>query len=134
MVPNGRELVQFLSAYHGEIVVDSANGTIMRLSVTPDFKVPYEQVRAAILVEYAPVAIGDRTYVCPVKGVALSKMPAFQEQTNSEISKVPLLRAELNEVAFTHYHVFHTQMRILEEKSRSPRPSGERRQWTTLTF
>ena len=115
MVPNGRELVQFLSAYHGEIVVDSANGTIMRLSATSDFEAPYEQARAAILVEYAPVVIGDRTYVCPVKGVALSRMPVFQAQTKSEIAKVPLLRAELNEVAFTHYHLFHTQMRILED-------------------
>jgi hypothetical protein len=48
--------------------------------------------------------------------VALSKMPAFQGQTKSEIAKVPLLRAELNEVAFTHYHLFHTQTRILEDK------------------
>jgi hypothetical protein len=115
MMPNGRVLVQLLPAYHGEIVVDSANGTIMRLSATSDFEAPYEQARAAILVEYAPVVIGDRTYVCPVKGVALSRMPVFQAQTKSEIAKVPLLRAELNEVAFTHYHLFHTQMRILED-------------------
>jgi len=71
--------------------------------------------RGAILVEYAPVATGDRTYVCPVKGAALSKVSAFQGQTKSEIPKVPL-RVELNEVAFTHYQVFLSQMRILEDK------------------
>jgi len=32
MMPNGQGLVQLLPAYHGKIVVDSANGTIMRLS------------------------------------------------------------------------------------------------------
>jgi hypothetical protein len=88
MVPSGRELVRCLLAYHGEIVVDPANGTIMRLSAKADFKAPCEQARAAILVEYALDAIGDRRYVCPVKGVAFSKMPAFQEQTKSEIPNV----------------------------------------------
>lgn len=116
MIPKGRTLSPFLPAYHGEIVVDSANGTIMRLSAISNFKAPFEQALAAILVEYAPVAIGDRTHVCPVKGVALSKMPALQGQTESTIAKVPPLRTELNDVAFTHYHLFETQMRILEDK------------------
>lgn len=87
----------------------------MRLGATADFKSPYEQVRAAILVEYAPVAIGDRTYVCPVKGVAFSKMPTFQELTKSEITP-PSLWTELNDVAFSQYHLFYTRSRILEDK------------------
>jgi hypothetical protein len=45
-----------------------------------------------------------------------SKMPAFQKQMKSEFANVSLLRAELNEVLFTHYHLFHTQMRILEDR------------------
>jgi hypothetical protein len=81
-----------------------------------DFKAPYEHVRSAIPVECAPVVIGALTYVCPVKGVALSKMPALQGQTTSEIAKAPLLRAELNKMAFIHYHLFHTEARILEDK------------------
>lgn len=116
MMPNGRKLARLLPAYHGEIVVDSTNGTIMRLSAISNFKAPFEQALAAILVEYAPVAIGDRTHVCPVKGVALSKMPTLQGETKSETAKVPPLRTELNEVAFIHYHLFHTQMRILEDR------------------
>ena len=116
MIPNEQKLVPLLPAYHGQIVVDSADGTIIRLSVISNFKAPYEQALAAIVVEYAPVAIGDRTYVVPVKGVALSKMPVFQGQAKSQFARVLLLRAELNDVAFTHYHLFHTQMRILEDK------------------
>jgi hypothetical protein len=73
-------------------------------------------MRGAILVEYEPVAIGDLTYICPIKGMALSKMPAFQAQTRSAIAKVSLLCAELSDVAFTHCHLFHTQMRIIIDK------------------
>lgn len=70
MMPNGRELVQLLPAYHGEIAVDSANGTILRFSAISDFKAPSERACGAIPLEYAPVVIGDRTFVCPVNGVA----------------------------------------------------------------
>jgi hypothetical protein len=87
----------------------------MRLSAISDLKAPFEQTLAAILVEYAPIAIGDRTYVCPGKGVALSKMPTLQEATNAEI-KMPPIRTELNDVAFTQYHLFYTHIRILEGK------------------
>jgi hypothetical protein len=60
--------------------------------------------------------MADRIYVCPVKGVGLSRMPTIQVQTKSEITNVPLLWTELNDVAFTQYHLFHTQVRILERK------------------
>lgn len=67
MMPQGRRLLPLLPAYHGEIVVDSADGTILSLSAISNFKAPFEQALAAILVEYAPIAIGERSHVCPVK-------------------------------------------------------------------
>ena len=102
--------LQIYPAYHGEIAIDPANGTIMRLTVISDMMAPYQAAQAAILVEYAPVAIGARTYTCPVKGVALSKMPAFISE--SGLQDAPL-HTQLNDVSFKDFHLFRGDTRIL---------------------
>src|SRR5580698_1976460 len=58
-------------AYHGEIEIDPASGEVLRLSEIADTN-PVEP--ASIAVEYAPVTIGGRSYICPVRGVAFSKL------------------------------------------------------------
>jgi hypothetical protein len=102
---------QVYPAYHGEIAVDPANGTIMRLTVVSDMMPPYQAAQAAILVEYAPVAIGERTYICPIKGVALSKMPVATSN-DSELQNAPL-QTQLNDVSFKDFHLFRGDTRIL---------------------
>jgi hypothetical protein len=106
-VPRTRGFDQLLPAYRGEIAIDPANGTILRLTVISEMAPPYQTVKAAILVEYAPVAIGDRTYICPVKGVALSKMPAGGANDGSQV------QTRLNEVVFKDYHLFRGDAHIL---------------------
>jgi hypothetical protein len=102
---------QVFPAYHGEIAVDPRNGNILQLSVVSDMASPYQVVQAAILVEYASVVIGDHTYICPVRGVALSKMPPIVSTTGK--LQVAFLQTELNEVAFKDYHLFRGDTRIL---------------------
>lgn len=109
-VPRTRGFDQVLPAYRGEIAIDPANGTILRVTVVSEMAPPYQAVKAAILVEYAPVAIGDRTYVCPVKGVALSKMPTA---VSSSGLQAPPVQSRLNEVVFKDYHLFRGDAHIV---------------------
>jgi hypothetical protein len=109
-VPGAKSIRQVFPAYHGEIAIDPANGTILRVTVISDMAPPYQSVQASILVEYAPVTIGERTYICPVKGVALSKMPVDLSDQGLRTSSV---QTRLNEVEFREYHLFRGDARIV---------------------
>lgn len=114
-IPNGPKVEQLHPGYHGEIVIEPATGSILRLSRVADMAPPYETMGAAMLVEYAPVPIGDRTYTCPVHGVAYSRAPvagAGQAAQNSAV----MVQTELNDVTFTQYHLLGSQARIVADE------------------
>ncbi len=50
------------------------------------------------MIEYGPELLGDKTYVCPKRVVALSQS---------------LRQLWVNTVVFTSYHLFHATTRIL---------------------
>ena len=66
---SGNGVFQQYSGYNGEIAVDPVNGTILRLMLKADLKARVPLLRSDIMVEYGPVEIGGKTYVCPLKGV-----------------------------------------------------------------
>lgn len=113
-IPNGKNVDDYHPEYHGEIAIDPATGAIIRLSVITLMPPPFDRMAGAIAVEYATVTIGDRSYICPVKGVALSKVPAAGAITAPQRWEGPLV-TELNDVAFTHYHVFRTEARMISD-------------------
>lgn len=109
-----------LPAYHGQIAVEPATGTVLRLTVVSDFD-PAERTETAILVEYAPVVIGSSSYTCPVKGVAFSRVPNFAAEdyfnvTNGKSKGAqPIIPPEtfVNDISFTGYHLFKADLRIV---------------------
>lgn len=107
-------------AYHGEIAADPANGTVLRLTVVSDLNPPDQRIATAILVEYGPVAIGDVSCICPVKGVALTTAPRLPTwvDTNSTVRGVPEPVAVqpqilLNDVTFTEYRPIPAQTGVV---------------------
>jgi hypothetical protein len=110
-LPQAKQMVTFSSPYHGEIAIDPATGSILRLTLISDPPPPYQQVRIDSTVEYAPVVIGARTYICPVKGVVISKIPVIGEMTDAK--HAPHMKTRLNDVSFTNYHVFRADAKIL---------------------
>jgi VWFA-related protein len=126
-----------LSAYHGAIVVDPASGTILRLRIEADLKPDEPVSRAAILVEYGPIEIGARTYICPVRSLALSKAQSIAKDKDILIPAGPPsgptagaaavvhstsytpgpVHTFLNDAIFEQYHVFRADARILTEKA-----------------
>ena len=104
----GPHVPQF-SAYQGEITVDPANGTILRLVLRAYPKPTDPFVDADIVVEYGPVEIGGKTYICPVRSVALS----LAENCELPGSSPALLQTLLNDVVFQEYHLFRSHTRVL---------------------
>jgi hypothetical protein len=94
--------------YHGSISIDPATGAILRLTIDADMKIGDPLARAAFVVEYGPVVLGDRASIFPVWSLTLSA-----ESTNpAEIQREPPARV-LNETSFSHYHRLGTTMRMV---------------------
>ncbi|MGA2539583.1 MAG: hypothetical protein ABSF53_26485 [Terracidiphilus sp.] len=113
-------------AYHGEIGVNVVDGSILRLTLIAEMNLgdPIEVANLAVV--YGPQEIGGVTYICPVKSVAYSRTrrPVFEDDTNARAAPFGSLGAPrdyLNEVLFTHYHLFRAETRILTGSDEEPR-------------
>lgn len=100
---------RFLPPYHGEIAIDPATGAVLRLTLIVDMPEPYRHIQEALVVEYGPVVLGNRTYLCPLRSVNLAREPLAGES----LTNAPTLRTFLNDVAFTNYHLFRADAHIL---------------------
>jgi hypothetical protein len=104
------------TAYHGEMAVDPATGEIRRLTVEAELKVDDPVVKAGIAVEYGPVEIGGREYICPVHSVSLSQAETVQVDPTYHFEvahRLQPLKWRLNDVRFENYHVFRGETRVL---------------------
>lgn len=93
------------AAYNGEMAIDPSDGAVRRLVLLADLRPGKELVSADIVVEYGPVEIGGKSYICPLRGVAFSQAGQLQW---------------LNDVVFERYHLFRPNMEILPGFSQVP--------------
>jgi len=105
--------------YQGEIAVDPASGTIYRITIKAEKPLSATMAESSILVEYGPVTIGGSVYICPVRAVALSKQLALNSNGGAQDASAPV-RIYVNDVAFTQYHVFRAEARILPGNPAAP--------------
>ena len=129
-LPNGpSHASQQFSGYHGQIAVDPSDGTVFRIVVQADLKPTDPISRADIAVEYGPVEIGGRPYVCPARSVAImvdNTVPTPPAQTLRSPRIQPTVTAELrtqtqvDDVAFTQYHLFRAESRMIVEGTSNP--------------
>ncbi|HEY2471730.1 MAG TPA: hypothetical protein VGI45_28350 [Terracidiphilus sp.] len=98
------------TGYRGEIGIDPDTGTILRLVLRSDPVLGFRfSGHADLMLEYGSVAIGGKTYTCPVRGVSRS---------TARYQQMGIIRREnafilLDDVVFTDYHVFRSEMRIV---------------------
>jgi hypothetical protein len=123
--PNDPSHAQPHSGYHGQIAVDPANGTVFRVVVQADLKPTDPISRADILVEYGPVEIGGRPYICPVRSVAIlvdNAVPTSTVQSLGSGRISPTIsneflpahtQTQVDDVAFTQYHLFRAESRMI---------------------
>lgn len=105
--------------YHGELGVDPLNGTILRLVLQADLKPTDPFVKAAIVVEYGPVELRGKTYICPIRSAAFSVLQMLcpnKEQESHDLAVLQgsnPLQTSVNDVVFEKYHVFGARARLL---------------------
>jgi hypothetical protein len=102
-----------VSGYHGELAIDPTTGTILRVTVQAEQPLGSPTRQSDIMVEYGPVAIGGKTYTCPVRSVSMAEtgslgvLGPFGESTSAPDTP------HLNDVTFDNYHQFRSESRIL---------------------
>jgi hypothetical protein len=104
------------TGYGGEIAFNPATGAVMRISVQAELT-PGELVSSGgMLVEYAPVQVGEKTVVLPVKSVSILKAhtTAPPEGMHMAIFKGPA-KTFLNDVVFENYHQFRGEVRMVDD-------------------
>jgi VWFA-related protein len=107
---------QEMSGYHGEMAVDPATGVIARLTLEAELDVNDPISRAAIAVEYGPVELGAKTYICPTHSVSFSMAKTVRSMQDPSGHSWPAMGPSqmlLNHVDFDQYHLFRAETRVL---------------------
>ena len=102
------------TAYHGEFAIDPASGTILRLVLEAEPELGSSVERADIMVEYGSVLLGAKVYTCPLRSVSISAGRSPQLEMAMGLSKLRQV-TRLDDVVFSGYHVFRSEMRILPD-------------------
>jgi hypothetical protein len=105
--------------YHGRIVLDPETGAIRRLVIQSELKPGPLIDRADIAVDYDPVEIGGRRYICPVRSVSITRAkqwavnlrPFGGSGNTGTVVDNPKVTS-INDTRFSDYHVFRSEMRI----------------------
>ncbi|HEX4322332.1 MAG TPA: hypothetical protein VHZ52_15580 [Acidobacteriaceae bacterium] len=127
--------------YHGEIAIDPADGTVLRLTILAEMKPSNPMNRADMMVEYGPVEIGGKDYVCPLRSVTVvvaqtdpyAKTPIVAEFGDTMKTWRPEDRGKedqslqmlMNDVAFDQFHIFRSDATVLVGEQ--PAPDGKTR-------
>jgi hypothetical protein len=109
--------------HHGELTIDPETGAVLRLTmesepgwiIEPDLQ-PVQPVTATrMMVEYGPVEIGGRKYICPDRSVVMVRGRAVRPIVfwNQRFEIYAPYETLLNDIAFTDYHKFGSESRIL---------------------
>jgi len=105
------------TGYHGELTIDPVTGDILCLAVQADLKPGMPILRADIMVEYAPVSIGGKTYIGPERSISITRrrtVSALHEWGQTLRIFGPYVTM-LSDSTFDDYHKFGSESRILPD-------------------
>ena len=121
--PDGTILLNKIAAYHGEVAIDPASGAILRVTVDADLEPRLPMLSSGIVVEYGPVVIGEKTYICPIRSVSISRWRSVNVLTEwgQTFGVFGRFETMLNDITFSKYHMFRAQSRILPEDTSTPK-------------
>ena len=127
--PNtGLRPFETIPPFHGEIAIDPVTGAVYRLLLITDLSPSDPIFQAQTVVEYEPVEIGGRTYICPRKSVTLTTaITQIMHQgcwgnvgATSDCSPIEVAKPKdtaINDTEYDSYHVFGSEMRIVPQES-----------------
>ena len=123
--PNGQIEPEIVwSAYRGELFVEPASGAVLRITrQAVGLPHGFPTQGADTVVDYGPVQIGPRRYLCPIRSVTLShvtvRVPVLGKRSN----------LYLNDIRFIRYHKFGAESRLLASETPDTGSESEPALW-----
>jgi hypothetical protein len=114
-----------IPAYHGSIFIDPVSGAVRRFTLQAEMG-DSPVSRADTVVDYGPVVIGDRKFICPLRSMNLYEGPPESGPAASELplttpqSLLPTGTLHVNETSFINYHRLGSTVRVLSEAETAP--------------
>ncbi len=119
VAPPNAKLFHDTPGYHGTLSIDPNTGAILRVTIDAELKSGDPISRAATVVQYGPVMIGDRSYIFPVRSLAFSmEQPASYGHPRDP----PTLL--VNQATFTHYHRLGVDIRMIADAADTQGPAS----------
>jgi hypothetical protein len=108
-------------AYHGSFSIDPATGALMRITLETESRNGDPITHIASVIEYSPVVIGERSYICPVRSLAtmVEESQACAARHHNPKLAQPMLM--INQTAFSDYHRLGSTIRIVVDGSSPPK-------------
>jgi VWFA-related protein len=130
----GTSAIRIRAGYHGEIAIDPMTGALLRLELIFDLKSTTPLIRSEIMIEYGPVEVGGKSYICPVRSVSISRGRSVTvlSETLKNREKIGFHESfrtygpyatMLNDISFDAFHVFRADSHMLT--GFTPAPEGE---------
>ncbi len=105
------------AGYHGLIAIDPASGAILRLGWEAELKSTTPLTKSAMMIDYGPVQIAGKTYICPLRSISIARMRSVDTlgEWDEKFMTWGPYATMLNDIAFSGYHVFRSESRVLPQ-------------------
>jgi VWFA-related protein len=130
---DGTTVYQNKTEAYGEFALNPDTGAIMRIVINADLDEERDPdvplIRSQLMVEYGPVELGGKTYICPQRSVTISRGRSERglHEWGMVFSLYSYFETTINDVTFGGYHKFGSEARILPgfeviEETNTPAP------------
>jgi VWFA-related protein len=109
--------------YLGELTIDPGTGAILRLTMEaelgwihePNLSPVLPAAGSATMIEYGPVEIGGKEYICPRRSVVMMRVRTVTPLTilGQTFEVYAPYETRLNDIVYTDYHKFGAEARML---------------------
>jgi VWFA-related protein len=116
---DGKGAFERYAGYHEEITVNTETGAILRVAFFADLKSTTPLSVDEIMIEYGPVEIGGKSYICPLRSVTIARGRSVRVLAlwDESFSTWGPYTTMLNEISFDKYHMFRSSSRVLPDFS-----------------
>jgi hypothetical protein len=114
---DGAEAYQRYAGYHVDIAVDPDSGAILRFRIQVDLKSTIPMSKSGIMIEYGPIPIGGKTYICPLRSISIMRSRSVRVLSEWDVAfrTYGPYANMLNEMTFDRYHMFRSESRMLTD-------------------
>jgi hypothetical protein len=96
-------------AYHGEVVLSPDSGVVRRITIEADLDSSAPIMRSDLAVQFGEVEIGGRSFVCPVRSVAMTEIHNHKMERVDGVG----IERHLNVIQYRDYHKFGSSSRMI---------------------